>query len=568
MDEVYEMYRWKHWMNEQKFSSLEDLLRESPISYETILSYGKEIFFLEQYDLERSFKECPIYWENLQHISFESVELGLEAAKKRWHIFQEYGRTLTMDNMIEMVKNEHDRKQLISLLRKDPSLLYVQKDGETFLEHIIGEYIISIKRGQLDLAHLHLKQMIKVFVELFKDHTMKIPRYFLTDLWAAKKMFRRRGNTIRINGKKEPLFELYQQMKESCDYLTSIPQMVEHYHLSERWEQEELGKHLSSIECPELPLQEEPIILTVDGHRESLLDDAFALETNEKEETVLHVYVADITPYLEKSYHLLKHSLEWNRTIYLKSSQNKLVFPLLPVDFCEEHISLREGKERNVLCVTFIFDQDANLKDVTYDRKRIIVAKNLTTDDAEAILENGGEYQDILKRAVALSEKIESKHEKRNLYQERYPILESEKLPSQKFIREFAINVNSQAAEMMKVCLYQNNTDLYSSRTVCSKIRRETDRFYVSAQHLENKGLQLQKYTTITNPMRNAISMISSDLLKMQVIDHCDKEVLKMYREILPYFASHLNMSRKKEDDIKTHYRKIMYRSSQNKRNA
>ena len=148
MDEVYEMYRWKHWMNERKFSSLEDLLRESPISYETILSYGKEIFFLEQYDLDRSFQECPVYWENLQQISFEEVEPGLEEAKRRWKVFQDYGHILTMDDMIEMVKSEHERKQLISLLKKEPSLLYMQKDGETFLEHIIVEYITSIKGGQ------------------------------------------------------------------------------------------------------------------------------------------------------------------------------------------------------------------------------------------------------------------------------------------------------------------------------------------------------------------------------------------------------------------------------------
>ena len=57
--------------------------------------------------------------------------------------------------------------------------------------------------------------------------------------------------------------------------------------------------------------------------------------------------------------------------------------------------------------------------------------------------------------------------------------------------------------------------------------------------------------------------MISSYLLKEQLIDHCDKDKLAFYREILPYFASHLNMSRKKEDDIKTHYRKIMYHTSQ-----
>lgn len=120
----------------------------------------------------------------------------------------------------------------------------------------------------------------------------------------------------------------------------------------------------------------------------------------------------------------------------------------------------------------------------------------------------------------------------------------------------------------MKACLYQNNTDIYSSKTVRPNVRREMDRFYVSTQSLENKGLQLQKYATVTNPMRNTISMISSYLLKEQAIDHCDKETLRFYQEVLPYFASHLNMSRKKEDDIKTHYRKIMYRSSQNKRNA
>ena len=123
MDEVYEMYQWKHWMNEHKFSSLDELLQKSPVSYETILSYGKEIFFLEQYDLDRSFKECPIYWENLQQISFESVEPKLEDAKKKWILFRDYGRILTMDDMIEMVKNEHERKELISLLKKEPSLL-------------------------------------------------------------------------------------------------------------------------------------------------------------------------------------------------------------------------------------------------------------------------------------------------------------------------------------------------------------------------------------------------------------------------------------------------------------
>ena len=568
MDEVYEMYRWKHWMNERKFSSLEDLLRESPISYETILSYGKEIFFLEQYDLDRSFQECPVYWENLQQISFEEVEPGLEEAKRRWKVFQDYGHILTMDDMIEMVKSEHERKQLISLLKKEPSLLYMQKDGETFLEHIIVEYITSIKGGHLDLAHLHLKQMIKTFVELFEDYTMEVPRHFLPDLWTAKKRYQRRGNTIRINGKNEPMFELYRQVRKSCDYLTSLPQMIEHYQLYERWKQEELENHLSSIAAPVLPSQEEPIILTVDAHRESLLDDAFALETNDKKETILRVYIADITPYLKKSYRLLKHSLEWNRTIYLQSGQNKLVFPLLPVDFCEEHISLREGKERNVLCATFTFDQDANLKDVTYDRRQITVTKNLTVDDTEDVLEHGGEYRDLLTKAVALSEKLESKHKERNIYQERYSISRSEKLPSQKFIREFAVYVNSKAAELMKACLYQNNTDVYSSKTVRPNVRREMDRFYASTQSLENKGLQLQKYATVTNPMRNAISMISSYLLKEQAIDHCDKETLRFYQEVLPYFASHLNMSRKKENDIKTHYRKIMYRSSQNKRNA
>ena len=107
------------------------------------------------------------------------------------------------------------------------------------------------------------------------------------------------------------MFELYRQVRESCDYLTSLPQMIEHYQLYERWKQEELENHLSSIEAPVLPSQEEPIILTVDAHRESLLDDAFALETNDKKETILRVYIADITPYLKKSYQGL-HKLGCN----------------------------------------------------------------------------------------------------------------------------------------------------------------------------------------------------------------------------------------------------------------
>ena len=563
MDEVYEMYQWKHWMNEHKFSSLDELLQKSPVSYETILSYGKEIFFLEQYDLDRSFKECPIYWENLQQISFESVEPKLEDAKKKWILFRDYGRILTMDDMIEMVKNEHERKELISLLKKEPSLLYTQKDGETFLEHIITEYISSLKSGRLDLEHIYLKNMIKAFIEIFADHTMQIPRYFLTNLWTAKKRFQRRGNTIRINGKNEPVYELYREMKTSCEYLTSLFQVIEHYQLSERWKQEELQNYLSSLEMNDPSSCEESDILTVDAHKEYLLDDAFSLCVNDKNETVLRVYIADMTPYLKRSYRLLKHSLEQNRTIYLQNKENKLTFPLLPVDFCEEHVSLRENQKRAVLCASFTFDQEANLKDVTYTQKQIRVAKNLTIDEANTILEQGGEYQDILKQAATLSEKLERKHEERNIYQERYSASKKETLVPQKFISEFAVYVNSTVAESMRVCLYQNSTDLYSSKTVRPNIRRERDHFYVSEKPSENRGVQLQKYATVTNPMRNTISMISSYLLKEQLIDHCDKDKLAFYREILPYFASHLNMSRKKEDDIKTHYRKIMYHTSQ-----
>ena len=116
-------------------------------------------------------------------------------------------------------------------------------------------------------------------------------------------------------------------------------------------------------------------VFTIDSAGTVDFDDAFRFTTLSNERTMVSVYITNVAACI----HLIRLVKGWEKvlsgpsTIYMPHRR----IPML-LDVLTDHLSLREGCERNCVVVRFVYVKGGSLESCSFDRVRVWVEKNWT----------------------------------------------------------------------------------------------------------------------------------------------------------------------------------------------
>lgn len=119
-------------------------------------------------------------------------------------------------------------------------------------------------------------------------------------------------------------------------------------------------------------------VFTIDSAGTVDFDDAFRFTTLPNERTMVSVYITNVAACIH-SIRQQTLSSPWEKvlsgpsTIYMPHRR----IPML-LDVLTDHLSLREGCERNCVVVRFVYVKGGSLQSCSFDRVRVLVEKNWT----------------------------------------------------------------------------------------------------------------------------------------------------------------------------------------------
>lgn len=223
------------------------------------------------------------------------------------------------------------------------------------------------------------------------------------------------------------------------------------------------------------------IVMSIDGNRTFLRDDGLSVR-KDGSNYIVGIHVADAAGAIEKNSTLDLNARNNYKCLYMNGTRTRM-FP----SKIESELSLNEGKTRKVITLYVVLNDSGEILDYYIEKNNIVVSRNLTYLQSEAILNHLGSDElekqifDLLMLARAL--------EKRNARKEQYwekkeqskKVENFRKLKSDVIVREF-------------MSLY----NLLTARTAKDKgfpfIYRIQDEEYIS-KTIEEMGMYVDDYT-------------------------------------------------------------------------
>lgn len=223
------------------------------------------------------------------------------------------------------------------------------------------------------------------------------------------------------------------------------------------------------------------IIISIDGNKTFLRDDGLSVR-KDGNKYIVGIHVADAAAAIEKNSELdlnARNNYEWK---YMSGTRTRM-FP----SKVESELSLNEGKTRRAITLYVVLNDSGEILDYYIEKNNIIVSRNLTYLQSEAILNHIG--SDELERNILDLLMLARALEKRNVRKEQYwekkeqskKLDNFRKLKSDVIVREF-------------MGLYNLLTARTAKEEGIPFIYRVQDEEYISKM-IEEMGMYVDDYT-------------------------------------------------------------------------
>ncbi|OAG28753.1 ribonuclease catalytic domain-containing protein [Thermodesulfatator autotrophicus] len=261
--------------------------------------------------------------------------------------------------------------------------------------------------------------------------------------------------------------------------------------------------------------------VTIDGPETRDFDDAIHFVQND-EELEVGIHIADVSAFVPPESPIFREALNRGATIYLPDR----IIPMLPRIISEEAASLIAGKERPALSFIIKLSPGGEIKKFRLTRSIIKVAKRLTYDEADQLL------QSDLKPLYEMAQKLFDRRLKAGALPVYLPeinlrvedgriILERIEITGARFlISEYMILANYVAALFLKEnqipAIYRSQPkpkerlisggeqDIFLNFMQLRQLSRGEMLLSPEFHH----GLGLPCYTTVTSPIRRVVDLI------------------------------------------------------------
>ena len=321
-------------------------------------------------------------------------------------------------------------------------------------------------------------------------------------------------------------------------------------------------------------------VLTIDCDEASIFDDAFSYEILKNGNTLLNIYISDVSRFVKDNTFINKTAFEKASTIYLPEQS----LTMLPEYLNDEVCSLEENKFKYALSYEFEFSENLDL--VNFDIKRVVIKpiKNYTYDSLNYYINNVKDKRE-LEYFESLFEFV-SKLKQKNIYNKNYHTIKN--INKQRLtynvsncnygdiIQHFLIFTNYMISERMKnmngIYIYRNNissindsmlkdlsievNDENNISYILDKLSKMYVPSYYSIKNEGHTGLKLDSYGHNTSPIRRYVDLENQRLIKKQLIDHqnfTNKELYKL-EEKLDEECTYINERNKLNEDYVKEY--------------
>ncbi len=266
-------------------------------------------------------------------------------------------------------------------------------------------------------------------------------------------------------------------------------------------------------------------LMTIDGATTLDYDDALSVEQI-GENYLVGVHISDVAHYVKPNDPLFKEALQRCSSLYFPECQ----VPMLPRHLSQGICSLRENEVRAAMSFMILLDNEAEVLKVRIQRSIIQVARRLSYEGVDGMIDSDPELQTLANLARKLRKKrlehgaLLLPFPDVNIFidsQERVQVhLGDVETPSRILVSEMMILANTQTAKYLsdrmvpglfrsqgppkKRIVHGEDSDLFQN-TLQRKCLSKGELLTTAKQHC---GLGVNHYTTVTSPIRRLLDLI------------------------------------------------------------
>ena len=265
--------------------------------------------------------------------------------------------------------------------------------------------------------------------------------------------------------------------------------------------------------------------LTIDGPGTLDFDDALTLETH-PDGYLIGIHISDVANYVRPGDALFQEAIQRGTSLYFPEGQ----IPMLPRHLSQGVCSLIQNEVRATVSYMIVLDENAKVLQTRIYPSIIKVARRLTYDDADKIIDSDSELRILNK----LRKKLRKNRLEQGALLLPFPdvnifvdaqgkvhvSLSKTDTPARTLISEMMILANSEAARyladrivpglfrsqpILKTRLvHGEDDDLYLN----IKQRKQIPRGELLTSPLPHSGLGVAQYTTVTSPIRRLLDLV------------------------------------------------------------
>ncbi|MDD2434921.1 MAG: ribonuclease catalytic domain-containing protein [Bacilli bacterium] len=530
---------------------------------------------------DENFYEGKIFLNKIQNNIQVSI-LGLNFWKKQANNYEEKDQVVHFLNyLIYDVKNYN---YLVEIFRTFPNLIELQDEtGKKLIKKIFNKYVDTCKNEFDNYNVIYLEKVIKLVIvsstiKKDKNYQKQIINYLLQEI----------DNTKRAPLKKKEcenitffLNELIKDIKSKTE--TNLTEQINNinfkYGITPTFSDEaleQLENYININGKKYLDLTKK-MIITIDDNAVNVIDDAVSLEKLKNGNTLLGVYISDVSEYIPYNCLIDREAYKKAETIYLP--QNTI--NMLPRELSNNTLSLKE--KENKYAIAYMFEFTPKLICVNFEARQAIIKinKNLINRDVSSILD--GQIDDLelarlLESLLTFSEKLKGE----NIYKQKYHALKKIKRQLDnnlygkyadnslggKIISEIMILTNHFVSNYFDSqkgnipFLYRVNSVKIDDKIInelkkkkeaeckVDEIVKCIEEIYepskYSVENTGHQGLNLTAYCHTTTPIRSYASIITQRAVKEFMIEkkqYTDNQLLECY-ENLSLMCDHMNKRR------------------------
>ncbi|MDJ0622038.1 MAG: ribonuclease catalytic domain-containing protein [Desulfocapsaceae bacterium] len=271
--------------------------------------------------------------------------------------------------------------------------------------------------------------------------------------------------------------------------------------------------------------------ITVDGATTLDFDDALTIEKKE-EGYLVGIHISDVSNYVKPGDALFQEAMYRGTSIYFPESQ----IPMLPRHLSQGICSLIQGEIRAAMSFMILLSEEAEVLRVRIYPSIIKVARRLTYEEADALIESDGELSTL----INLSKKLRRNRLDAGALLLPFPdvnihidshgkvhvSLGATDTPSRTLVSEMMILANQEAARYVSDRLapglfraqdppkqhlvHGEDNDLF----INTRQRKQLSRGELLTVAKKHSGLGVNQYTTVTSPIRRLLDLVMQHQLQ------------------------------------------------------